>query len=600
MNITTKNIGSLATPEGVIFSLWAPLQDSITVVTDNGIRTALKKNEQGYFEGLVANLNIGDRYKYELKDGTQLPDPASCYQPEGPHGFSEVIQPSYPWTDSTWKGVSLSELVIYELHVGTYTDEGDFAALEKKIPYWQSLGINAIELMPVAQFAGDRNWGYDGVGLYATQNSYGGSEKSYLAFKKFVNSCHHAGIAVLLDVVYNHLGPEGNYLSNWGPYFHDRYKNPWGDALNFDGPDSHEVRNYFLNNARQWIEDFHLDGLRLDAIHAIIDPSAKPFIEELSELAESLSLKYDRSIHLIAETENSDPRILKPRSENGWGLSAHWADDFHHVIHTLLTKENKSYYQDYGELQQLAKVYERGLVFEGQYSKNRRRYHGRSYKETDRRQLVVCIQNHDQTGNRALGERLSVLVGEEKSNFAASCMFLTGALPMIFMGEERAARSPFLYFVSHTDKNLLKAVQKGRSEEFKDFDWKGDIPDPGSETTFQLSKISWQNENDPECQNTQALYKKLIEISKWLRQNDILTSNSVTTHVYQDDHRIEVFSNTDIEVGIYISLNPKPQTVSLDKPAAVIFDLATFPEVEFHAIKEITLKPFSVVLVRFS
>lgn len=601
-----KEIGAIPDLQGTRFCVWAPQAQRVEVLKWNaGTRFSLEKKNHGYFEGITADFRVGDLYKFRVDEKTERPDPASRFQPEGPHGPSQIVTPEYLWTDAKWQGLPLKELVIYELHVGCFSKEGSFKAIEDRLEHFKKLGVNAIEIMPIGQFPGTRNWGYDGVNLFAPQNSYGKTKTSFLELKDLINACHREKIAVILDVVYNHLGPEGNYLREWGPYFQERYHNAWGAGLNFDGPDCDEVRNYFLENARYWLEEFHLDGLRLDAVHAIIDSSAKTFLEELAQLKSEIEKKTGRQIHLIAETENNDPRLLKPLIENGVGLDAQWADDLHHVLHVLLTGENQSYYADFGNLQQLGTVFQRGLVFEGQYSKAKRRHHGKSYFGIPRTRLVVCSQNHDQVGNRCCGERLISLVGPHKQRLAAACVFLSGALPLIFMGEELGLENPFLYFVDPGDQQILKAVQEGRRKEFSAFSWKEEVPDPGSLQTFEKSVIDWQKaEESPQSTEFILYYKRLIELSKWIRQQDFY-ENEIGIQIKEETKTLQVqLQGSDQgvpkEILICVSFSEVPQTIAqlAEKGFEFLLDSADPRGEVKRSLPNNIIAPFSVLLAQ--
>lgn len=509
------------------FTVWAPFHDRVDVLLENRGELPMRKIDLGYFFLEVDGCLPGSRYRFRTDDRV-FADPASRSQPEGVHGPSEVFAEAFPWTDTAWRGPDLRDLVFYELHTGAFSASGDFAGLGRQLGHLNELGVTALEIMPVSQFPGTRNWGYDGVLPFAVQNSYGGPR----ALKELVDLCHRQGLAVFLDVVYNHFGPEGNYLAKFGPYYHDKYQTPWGQALNFDGAHNDGLRNYFLCNARQWLEEFHLDGLRLDAVHAICDLSAKPFLEELAELKDRLQKNLGRKLHLIAETDSNDARLLRRRGHGGTGLDGHWNDDLHHSVHTLLTGEKRGYYGDFGRLAHLARVYERGVCYDGVYSPFHRRRRGRSYRGVERGRLVVCTQNHDQVGNRCFGERLSMLVGPEALKLAAACIFLSPFLPLIFMGEECAARRPFLYFVDHQDRALLAAVRRGRKNEFADFVWEKDPPDPAAERTFLDSRIDLPalKKQNPDFF---ALYKTLIGHSKWLRRHRIFEPPAL--HVAVDE-----------------------------------------------------------------
>ena len=436
------------------FCVWAPHVEEIEVqlISPRIERLALKKDDMGYHLGMSENLGPGSRYVYRLEGGTQRPDPASRFQPEGVHGPSEVVDAKFPWEDDGWKGLALHDVVIYELHVGVYTREGTFDAV---IPYLQELkdlGVTAVEIMPVGQFPGNRNWGYDGVYPFAAQNSYGGPQ----GLKRLVNACHRIGLAVILDVVYNHLGPEGNYFADFAPYFTERYKTPWGSALNFDGPYSDEVRHFFIENARYWISEFHIDALRLDAVHAILDHSPRPFLEELGAAVHKLAAKLNRRVLLMPESASNDARLIRSRERGGYGLDAVWSDDFHHALRTLLTGEQSGYYQDYGELKHLVDAYREGFAYSGAYSRFRKRRHGSSAKDIPAKRFIVFSQNHDQVGNRPRGDRLTDSVCFEALKLAAATVILSPFIPLIFMGEEYGETAPFPFFISHSDAELVE------------------------------------------------------------------------------------------------------------------------------------------------
>jgi maltooligosyltrehalose trehalohydrolase len=446
----------------------------------------MQRDALGYHSVIADHLQAGAKYFYRLSDSHERPDPASRRQPDGVHGPSELVDlRSFEWTDSNWKGVALEDSVFYELHVGTFTQEGTFAALLGFLGQLATLGVTTIEIMPIAQFPGARNWGYDGVYPFAVQNSYGTPHD----LQQVVNAAHSRGLAVALDVVYNHLGPEGNYLSEYGPYFTDRYKTPWGAALNFDGPDSDAVRHYFIENALYWLENFHIDALRLDAIHGIFDASAFPFLAELSQEVDAFAATAGRKISLVAESDLNDTRVLRPRCQGGLQMASQWSDDFHHSVHTLLTRETSGYYEDFGDVRHLAGTLKQGWYYAGQYSRHRQRRHGNAPPPFKGSNYVVCIQNHDQIGNRALGDRISSLVGFESLKLAAGANLLSPFVPLLFMGEEYGETAPFLYFTSHGDAALAEAVRRGRAEEFRAFRWQGEIPDPQAESTFAISRL---------------------------------------------------------------------------------------------------------------
>jgi maltooligosyltrehalose trehalohydrolase len=426
------------------------------------------------------------------------------------HGPSEVVDSDFAWTDNSWFGIPLEQYVLYELHVGTFTPHGTFDAIIPRISELRDLGITAIELMPVAQFPGNRNWGYDGVYPFAVQNSYGGPAN----LKRLINACHQQGIAVALDVVYNHLGPEGNYLGDFGPYFADFYRTPWGQAVNFDGPQSDNVRRYFVENALQWITEFHVDALRLDAIHAIVDLSARPFLEELSTAIHAKANQLNRQVVLIAESNRNDVRILNPREAGGLGLDAVWNDDFHHSVHVMLTGEQNGYYQDFSRIGDLACAFRKGFVYEGQYSKYRQRRQGTSSEPISARRFIVFGQNHDQVGNRRMGGRLSQLVSFAQLKLAAATVLFSPYVPLLFMGEEYAEPAPFSYFVSHSDPALVESVRTGRRTYLARFDWGGEMADPQDESTFLRSILNWELRAQGHHRLLRNFYQELLRLRR--------------------------------------------------------------------------------------
>jgi maltooligosyltrehalose trehalohydrolase len=458
--LKANRLGANRLPDGTWqFLLWAPHSRSVSLkLVENGRTIPMDALQGGYHQAVVGDLSAGTRYCYCLEDGRELPDPASRFQPEGVHGPSQLVDTgAFRWTDHNWKGRKLQGSVLYEVHIGTYTREGTFDGLVPHLPRLVELGVTSIEIMPVAQFPGARNWGYDGVYEYAPQNSYGGPE----GLQRLVDAIHAHGLAVILDVVYNHLGPEGNYLNAFAPYFTDRYRTPWGQALNFDGPGSNDVRRFFRENALYWLEDYHFDALRLDAVHGIFDLSAQHFLAELKEAADELSQKLGRPIQLIAESDLNDSRLLRDRAHGGYGLDAQWSDDFHHSVHTLLTNERRGYYEDFGGIQPLVSTLQDGWHYRGQYSPHRQRSHGNQPADIAPSRFVVYDQNHDQVGNRAAGDRLSTVVPFEALKLAAGVTLLSPFTPLIFMGEEYGETAPFQYFTSHGDPALVEAVRRG-------------------------------------------------------------------------------------------------------------------------------------------
>ena len=508
------------------FCVWAPLSAPVGVRLLEADRLVpLEKSGRGYYETVVEDVSPGALYFFQLGKDKQRPDPASRFQPEGVHGPSAVIDRQFSWDDDGWSGIPLRDYVIYEIHVGTFTPAGTFEAIIPYLDYLAEIGVSAVELMPVAQFPGARNWGYDGAYPFAAQNSYGGPE----GLKKLVNACHRRGLAVVLDVVYNHLGPEGNYFSEFAPYFTERYQTPWGAAINFDGPDSDEVRNYFIQNALYWLEDFHIDALRLDAVHAILDHSPFTFLEQLSVEVRREADRLNRRMFLIAESADNNARLLRPRERGGYELDGQWNDDFHHCLRTLLTGERSGYYQDYGEFSQLVKAYREGFVYSGEYSRFRRRRHGISSRDIPARKFVVFAQNHDQVGNRARGDRLTEAVSFEQLKLAAGLVILAPFLPLLFMGEEFGATTTFPYFVSHSDPELIEAVRRGRRMEFAGFKWQGDVPDPQDEATFLGAKLQHEARNRGEHKVLLDFYRELIALRKTIAALDADKNNMEVT-----------------------------------------------------------------------
>lgn len=469
----------------------------------------MAKDSAGFHTLELPELPPGAIYFYRLDDNEEWPDPASRSQPHGVHGPSQIVDPlSFHWDCAQWKPLALTSAVLYELHVGTFTPEGTFDGIISRLDDLADLGVTTIEIMPVAQFPGSRNWGYDGVYLYAPQNSYGGPA----GLHRLVDAAHARGLTVVLDVVYNHLGPEGNYLGKFGRYFTTRYRTPWGSALNLDGRDSGPVRDFFISNALYWLEQYRMDGLRLDAIDRIYDFGARPFLAELKESVQDLERRLDRKLVLIAESDLNDRRVLDPRDHGGYALDAQWSDDFHHSLHSLLTKETSGYYADFGTLEHLATTLRQGWYYQGQYSIFRRRKHGNSPRGISPERFVVCSQNHDQVGNRAIGDRLSALLDLAGQKLVAGVTLLSPFVPMLFMGEEYGETAPFLYFTSHEDSALIAAVRKGRREEFAHFGWQQEVPDPQSDETFHTATLRHERKERQPHRSIRDFYRQLIAL----------------------------------------------------------------------------------------
>lgn len=553
------------------FNVWAPFHNKVEIEIQgsNDQPHNMEKGEDGYwFKTLVLKHPV--RYKYILDKKVKLPDPASRHQPEGVHGWSQTYaQNTFKWIDHDWKGIPLTQMIIYEIHTGTFTPEGTFNSLLSRLDHLLALGINTIEIMPVAQFPGERNWGYDGVYPYAVQNNYGGPDE----LKQLVDCCHQRGIAVILDVVYNHLGPEGNYLSQYGPYFTDKYSTPWGDAINFDDAYSGPVREFFIQNAIMWLDEFHLDGLRLDAVHAILDFSPAHFLKELRQRVDQLEVKNGRQYLLIAESDMNDVKLLKPYDKGGYELNAQWADDFHHALHTLSTGESSGYYTDYGTLDALAKAFRQAFIYDGEYSTFRNKMVGTNPREHHPSSFVVCIQNHDQIGNRMLGDRIGQLISFEMRKLVAATLFIAPYTPLLFMGEEYLESQPFQYFVNHSDPSLIQAVQEGRKREFESFNWQGKVPDPQAEETFENSKLQWDIEN-PSNNILFTFYQHLITLR---RQGAFsIFTNHRETHIDETCRTLTITGRNKSETLFAIlNFSNKEQTMQLPGPHRWIKILAT-------------------------
>jgi maltooligosyltrehalose trehalohydrolase len=548
------------------FTVWAPFLNKVElrIVWPDERLYSMERDGTGYWEAELNNVSPGTRYFYRLDEEHDRPDPASRFQPEGVHGPSGVIDhSSFKWTDKGWKGVPLKDFIIYELHAGTFTKEGTFRAIIPHLAYLQDLGITAVEIMPVAQFPGSRNWGYDGVYPYAVQNSYGGPD----GLKALVNACHEKGLAVILDVVYNHLGPEGNYLWSYGHYFTSRYRTPWGDAVNFDGPYSDEVRKFFIENAVYWITEYHMDALRIDAIHGIYDFSARHFLQELSDEVRSRAETLGRKIYVTVESDLNDVRVINPADKGGYGLDAQWNDDFHHCLHTLLTGEDSGYYADFGSVRHMEKAFREGFVYSGEYSIYRKRRHGNSSKDRPARQFIVFSQNHDQVGNRALGDRLSRTLSLEKLKLAAGAVLLSPCVPLLFMGEEYGENAPFQYFVSHSDEQLIEAVRKGRREEFASFGWKAEVADPQDDQTFLDSKININLRQEGRHNVLFRFYRELIRLRKEVPALSNMSRESMEVRGFEEEKVLYVrrWSEGD-EVFCLYNFNKDDASIRLALP----------------------------------
>jgi maltooligosyltrehalose trehalohydrolase len=493
------------------FCVWAPRFTPRLRLEETGALVELDDLGGSYFGATVDDCPSGTHYRFVREDGAAFADPASRAQPEGVHGPSAVVDlKGFSWGDRPYRQRPFFEHLMYELHVGTFTSAGTFASALEELDSLVELGVTAVELMPVAQFPGRRNWGYDGVFAYAVQNSYGGARE----LQRFVDVCHHKELAVILDVVYNHLGPEGNVLAEFAPYFNDRYRTPWGPALNFDGSGSDDVRDYYWLNARQWFEDFHIDALRLDAVHAIFDSSATPFIAELSQRSRDLGQELARRCDLIAESASNDPRVVTPLASGGLGVDAQWNDDFHHALHVSLTGERSGFYVDYEGSSDLAKAMNEGFVLQGDYSTFRGHHHGAPSTSIPPERLVVFAQNHDHVGNRPRGDRLVTMVGAERAALAAALVVLSPNVPLLFMGEEYGEIAPFPYFVDHCDPALIESVRLGRAREFTDLADTTELFDPASIDTFELAVLNRELRYEGNHRALFDLYQRLIALRR--------------------------------------------------------------------------------------
>lgn len=495
------------------FSTWAPLAEKSVEVMLRDERLPMERGADGWWYAEL-DARTGDRYSFSLDGGEPRTDPRALRLPEGPEGTCEVVDLSQVrWSDRDWHGAQLAGSVVYEMHIGTFSDEGTFAGAIKRLDHLVELGVDIVEVMPLATFPGRHGWGYDGVGLYAVHEPYGGP----FAFCEFVDACHARGLAVCLDVVYNHLGPSGNHLSEFGPYFTDRYETPWGQALNLDDADSDQVRRFVIDNALMWLRDFHVDALRLDAVHALFDGRAITLLEELSAEVNAMSARLNRQLWLIAESDRNDPLTVTPRESGGLGLHAQWADDVHHGLHVLLTGETQGYYADFAEPGVLAKVLGAVFLHDGRYSTFRRRAHGRPVdrNNTPGWRFVVSLQTHDQVGNRATGDRLSATLSPGALACGAALLLTGPCTPMLFMGEEWGASSPWQYFTDHTDRSIAAAVRRGRRDEFEAHGWeRADVPDPQADRTAERSRLRWDERLDEPHARLLEWYRDLIMLRR--------------------------------------------------------------------------------------
>ena len=554
MTTALKQLSAYKEGDITHFTVWAPEKKRMVLhlVQPYDRLYEMQRDESGYWNASIEGLPAGARYYFQPDRSDDLPDPASRFQPDGVHGPSEVVDPNYNWNDADWINPALDSYIIYELHVGTFTEEGSFEAIIPRLDSLLQTGINAIELLPVAQFPGNRNWGYDGVFPYAVQNSYGGPE----GLRKLVDACHNKGLAVILDVVYNHQGPEGNYLTAYAPYFSNRYHTPWGDAINFDWEWSDGVREFYVQNSLYWLKEFHIDALRFDAIHAIFDFSPLHIWEQLHDSVKELEISTGKKYHLIAESDLNDPRALDATSNRGFGFDAQWLDDFHHALYKVLHPQDKERYNDFGSLQQLAKAYKDGFIFDGTvWAAFRKRRFGGPSAGIPGNKFIAFTSNHDQCGNRPDGGRPSMFMDFERIKLNAAALMLSPYIPMLFMGEEYAADTPFYYFVSHSDESLVEAVRKGRKEEFKDSGFSTEPPDAQAETTFAASVLNWGQRKEGRHSIILAWHETLIRIRRELSPLLNFDKKDVHAEVLADQGLQLVRNSQDGETTIIAFFN---------------------------------------------
>jgi maltooligosyltrehalose trehalohydrolase len=542
--------------------VWAPAAARVEVVV-SGRTQPLQRDEGGWWR-LDGDLPAGTDYAFRLDGSEALPDPRSPWQPVGVHGPSRTVDHrAYRWQTDRWRSRDLRESVIYELHIGTFSLAGTFRGVIERLDALVELGVTHVEVMPVNEFAGTRGWGYDGVDLYAPHHSYGDPDD----FRALIDACHARDLGVILDVVYNHVGPTGNYLDRYGPYFSERFQTPWGRPMNLDGPGSNQVRRFFIDNALMWLRDYRCDGLRVDAVHALVDTSATHFLEELSDAVHRLAEELGRALVVIGESDLNDPRVVRLREQGGYGMDAQWSDDFHHAVHALLTREQAGIYGDFGSLEDVAKAYREAFVYDGRYSLYRDRRHGRAVGDLSGERFVVCLQNHDQVGNRPHGERIGHLVGPERQRIGAALVLFSPFVPLIFQGEEWAASTPFPYFVDPEDAQMAEAIRRGRREEFRA--WWGDVadmPDPSNPATFEQAKLRWAEADQAPHREMRDWYRRLIglratEPSLWAGVRGMRIESEVRGDWLRIDRG---------EFSLTINLADEPRTVADGRPGQVV------------------------------
>lgn len=546
------------------FSVWAPGHDRVDLVLDHD-RLPMAPDPSGGWWRLEVDAPSGTRYRFAVDGGAPRPDPRSPSQPEGIDGPSETVDHgSFEWGDTDWRGQRWGSAVIYELHVGTFTPAGTFDAAVERLDHLVDLGVTTIEVLPIAEGSGERGWGYDGVDLWAPHHAYGGPN----GFKRLVDAAHRRGLSVVLDVVYNHLGPAGNYLAEFGPYFTDRYSTPWGSAINVDGAGSDEVRRWIIDNAAMWMTEYHVDGLRLDAVHAIIDQSALHLLEEMAVRVDALADHLGRPLWLIAESDRNDPRLVASREAGGFGLTASWSDDYHHALHAALAGDRSGYYEDFGSLAQVARALNEVYVYGRDYSPHRDRSHGRPVGDLPRHRFLGYLQNHDQIGNRAVGERSAALMSPERLRVAAALVLTAPFVPMLFQGEEWAASTPWQYFTNHTDTALGEAVREGRRKEFAVFGWAPeDVPDPQDPATRHRSVLRWNEIDTEPHRSILDWHRRLLALR---REIPALTAAAPADTRAEADDRAGWLKIRRGEVLVTANLGKEPARIPLDGPSRLL------------------------------
>lgn len=542
------------------FGVWAPRAKRMSLKWRDQVLAMKGPNRRGWWTLAVEEACCGDTYAFLIDDDpTAYPDPRSLRQADGVHGASRLYNhDDFEWHDQLWRGAPKTGAVLYELHIGTFSDAGTFDGAIEHLDYLAELGVTHVELMPVAEFAGQRGWGYDGVALFATHEPYGGPD----GLKRFVNACHARGLSVILDVVYNHFGPVGAYSNKFGPYLTTKHKTPWGDAVNLDEGGSDEVRRFFCDNALMWLKDYHCDGLRFDAVHAYIDRSAVHFMEQLSTEVERLSSTLGREFYLIAESDLNDPRVIRPREAHGYGMDSQWSDDFHHALFSLLypKERDRGYYEDFGKLSDLHKALKHAFVYDGQYSHYRKSKHGRMAEGLSAHHFVHFDQNHDQVGNRALGERLEHLAGVDAAKVAIGLVLMAPYIPMLFMGEEFAASSPFQYFADHEDDEMRRLVAEGRKRDFAQFGFGDDVPNPEELATFERSKLNWKEVGDGKHAEMLEWTRALIK----LRRCTVALNDGSMQHLQvSSDEACRTLVMVRDEVRVVANLGEEPYSFAL-------------------------------------